>query len=170
MIWRPPSYHHVFLDNPWASSGRWPAHRIPDCSLELWNIHSVGACRQNMPTPGHLPDRAGRVRELTRPSRSKFKMVWHQFGTAQFSSHQFVWKVCSAQFRHGNQVPPFSSVQARFSASSLQLFGRSRETVRGVPSSRNPSPPVRGLSPGWRDGVLCWLCLLPRPRCGVVSE
>ena len=34
--------------------------------------------------------RAGRVRELTRSSLSKFKMVWHQFSTVQFPSHQFV--------------------------------------------------------------------------------
>ena len=42
--------------------------------------------------------RAGRVRELTRSSRSKFKMVWHQFSSVQFPSHQFVRKVRSVQF------------------------------------------------------------------------
>ena len=36
-----------------------------------------------------------------------------------------------------------------------------------VPSTRNPSPPARGLSPGCRDGVLCWLCLLACPGCVV---
>ena len=35
------------------------------------------------------PTRAGRVRELPRSSRSRFKMVWHQYST---------WKVRSIQF------------------------------------------------------------------------
>ena len=50
---------------------------------------------------GHLEimlnTKAGTVRELTRSSRSKFKMVWHQFSTVQFPSHQFVWKVRTVQ-------------------------------------------------------------------------
>ena len=50
--------------------------------------------------------RTGRVRELTRSSRSKFKMVWHQFSTNHYPNHQFVWEVRSVQFgtrgpRHG---------------------------------------------------------------------
>ena len=45
-----------------------------------------------------LPDRSGRVRELTRSSRLKFKMVWHQFSTVRCHSHQLVWKVRSFQF------------------------------------------------------------------------
>ena len=36
-----------------------------------------------------------------------------------------------------------------------------------VPSSGNPSPPARGLSPGWRDDALCSLCLPACPGCGV---
>ena len=87
-------------------------------------------------------DRAGRVRELPRSSRSRLKMVWHQFSIVQFPSHQFVWKARSVQVgaRGPNasvQSVQFSSVYelfqpwlgsalARFSSSSLQLFWRSR--------------------------------------------
>ena len=46
----------------------------------------------------NLAPRAGRVCELTRPSRSKFKMVWHQFSAVQFPSHRFVWKVSLVHF------------------------------------------------------------------------
>ena len=42
--------------------------------------------------------RAGRVHELSRSSRSKFKMVLHQFISVQFSSRQLAWKVRSVQF------------------------------------------------------------------------
>ena len=58
--------------------------------------------------------RAGRVRELTRFFRSKFKMVWHQFITVQFPSHQFDWKARSAQFGASgpSAAVQFSSVQA----------------------------------------------------------
>ena len=42
--------------------------------------------------------RAGRARELTRSSRSKFIMVWHQFSTVQLPSLQLAWKVRSVQF------------------------------------------------------------------------
>ena len=49
--------------------------------------------------------RAGIVRELTRPLRSKFKMAWLQFSTIQFPNHKLGWKVCSAQFgAHWGQV------------------------------------------------------------------
>ena len=76
---------------------------------------------------------AGRIRELSRPSRSKFKMIWHYFSTVRFPSYQFVRKLRSVQF--GAWAPSasiqFSSVQARFSPSSPQWFGRSRGTVLG---------------------------------------
>ena len=42
--------------------------------------------------------RAGRVRELTRSSRSKFKIVSYQFSTVQFPSLHFDWKARSVQF------------------------------------------------------------------------
>ena len=42
--------------------------------------------------------RAGRVHELSRSSRSKFKMVLHQFSSVQFPSRQLAWKVRSVQF------------------------------------------------------------------------
>ena len=69
-----------------------------------------------------LSTRAGRVRELKRSSRSKFKMVWYQFNTVQFPSHQFVWKVRTVQFRVWGRSASvqFSSVQARISPSRLQ--------------------------------------------------
>ena len=39
---------------------------------------------------------------------SQFKLVWHQFSETQFTSHQFVWKVRSVQFR---ALGPSASVQ-----------------------------------------------------------
>ena len=56
----------------------------------------------------------GRVRELTRSSRSKLEVVWHQFSTVQFSTHQFVYKNRSVQFGARGQVPPFSSFHEVF--------------------------------------------------------
>ena len=50
-----------------------------------------------------LGTRAGRVLELTRSSHSKLKVVWHQFSTVQFPSHQFVWKVQLVEFRAQGQ-------------------------------------------------------------------
>ena len=49
------------------------------------------------------PGRAGRVRELTKSSRSKFKIVWRQFNADQFLGHQLVWKVRSVQLGTGNK-------------------------------------------------------------------
>ena len=49
------------------------------------------------------PGRAGRVRELTKSSRSKFKIVWRQFNADQFIGHQLVWKVRSVQLGTGNK-------------------------------------------------------------------
>ena len=66
-----------------------------------------------------VQSRAGRVRELTRPSHSKFKMIWHQFGTVQFPSHQFVWKVRPVQC---GAREPSASVQFNSSSSFHELF------------------------------------------------
>ena len=118
--------------------------------------------------------KAGRVRELKRSSRSEFKMVSHQFNTVQFPSNQFVWKVRSVQL--GTRGPKcLRSVQfiqfrsqtlpalalidptrsVRFSLGSVHripnCLGAAEEQFY-VPSSGNPSPPARGLSPRWRDG------------------
>ena len=62
--------------------------------------------------------RAGRVRKLARSSRSKFKMVWHQFSTAQFPSHP----VCL--------VSSFSSVRAAGDLSLDDLELRVPTTLR----------------------------------------
>ena len=45
-----------------------------------------------------LDGRTGRFRELAMSSSSLFKMVWHQFRTVQFPSHQFDKIVRSVQF------------------------------------------------------------------------
>ena len=132
-----------------------------------------------------ISDRAGRGRELTRLSRSKFKMDGHHFSAAQLPSHQCVRKFVQFSSRRGSQVPSFSSVQftnssepgsdwpgwlglaqARFNLLSLQLFGRS--------SSRSPSVEITALRPGfvaWVEGWYdLWLSLLACLVCGVVSE
>ena len=49
----------------------------------------------------YMYSRAGTVHELSKSSRSKFKMVLHQFSSVQFLSHKFVQKV------------QFSSVRSR---------------------------------------------------------
>ena len=140
--------------------------------------------------------RTGRVRELTRSSRSKFKMIRYQFSAAQVSSFNIFWKVCNVQFSSGyeDQVPPFSSfslvhsvqltnpsgpdsdcpgwlgsAQARFSPSSLQLFGGSKGAVLG-PLQWKSQLAGLGLVSWVEECALCWLCLLTRLGCGVVSE
>ena len=55
--------------------------------------------------------RAGRVRELPRSSRPKFKLVWHQFSNVQFARHRFVWKVRSVQFGAPGPRPSLQFVQ-----------------------------------------------------------
>ena len=114
--------------------------------------------------------RAGRVRELMRSFRSKFKMVWQQFSTVQFPGHQFVRKVRSVQF--GTWGPSasvqFNSVQARFSPLSLQLFGRGRGTVLG-PLHQKYQPAGPGLV-AWVKGwctLLAMLAHLSGMCCGV---
>ena len=57
---------------------------------------------------------AGRVRELTTSSRSKFKMIWHQLSTVQFSSHQFVWKVHSVHLMGASNFKTFNKFSSRF--------------------------------------------------------
>ena len=63
-----------------------------------------------------MPSRAGRVRELARSSRSKFKLVWHQFSSLGPSlSGKFV----RFSSRHRRQVPPFNSFSSvQFTSSS----------------------------------------------------
>ena len=77
-------------------------------------------------------------------------MVWHQFSTVQFPSHQFVRKVPSVQF--GTWGPSasvqFSLVQARLSPLSLQLFGMGRGTVLG-PLQQKYQPAWAGRLGGW---------------------
>ena len=122
----------------------------------------------------HVWSRAGRVRELAR-SRSKFKLVWHQFSTVQLSIHHFVWKVHLFSSGHRGQVfSSFSSVQftncsgpdsdwpgwlgsvrARFSPSSLHLVGMSKGAALG-PLQRKSQP----AGPGF---VAClFVCLFIR--------
>ena len=50
-------------------------------------------------------------------------------------------------------------MDTRYNPSGLQLFGGAEEQL-WVPSSENPGPPARGLSPRWGDGALCWLYFL----------
>ena len=107
--------------------------------------------------------RTGRVRELTKSSRSKFKMVWHQVSTVQLPSNQIVWKVCSVQF--GAWEPSASAQFVQFISRTLPALARidlagsvrlrlcsvlrvpnclgGVEEQFWVPSSGNPSPPAR---------------------------
>ena len=48
-------------------------------------------------------------------------------------------------------------------------LGGTEEQILAL-SSGNPSQSARGLSPGWRDGAIRWLCFLACPGCGVLSE
>ena len=61
--------------------------------------------------------RAGRVGELTRSSRSEFKMIWHQFSTVQFPSHQLAWEVCLVHL----MGPPIFQRSVSSVSSSLSL-------------------------------------------------
>ena len=70
-------------------------------------------------TSTDIVTRAGRLRELVRSSRSKFKLVWRQFSTVQFPRHQFVWKVRSVQF---GALGPSASVQFVKFSSVHELF------------------------------------------------
>ena len=72
----------------------------------------------------HAWSRAGRVRELAR-SRSKFKLVWHQFSTVQLSIHHFVWKLHLFSSGHRGQVSPFSSFSSvQFSSRTVSALTR----------------------------------------------
>ena len=89
----------------------------PNRTTVLYNGADVdGVCgRLSWPTKfGIFLNRVGKVRELTRTSRSKFEMVWHRFSTVQFPSRQFVWKVRSVQF---GAREPSDSVQFAQSSS-----------------------------------------------------
>ena len=70
----------------------------------------------------HVISRTGRVRELTKYSPLKFKMVWHQFSKVQCPNYQFVWNVRSVQF--GARRPSASIQYVQFSSFSLfnELF------------------------------------------------
>ena len=80
-----------------------------------------------VPVPlGYAPDlitlivtRAGTVRELVRPSSSKFKRLRLQFSSVQFLPSNLLWKVRSVQFI---QVPLISKVQfVQFEVHSVQF-------------------------------------------------
>ena len=108
------------------------------------------------------------VRELTMSSRSKFKMVWHQFSTVQFPIHQFVGKVRSVQF--GTRRPStsvqfvhfrsFSSVHelfrpwlgltwlARFGSTSVQSIESLIAWEKQRSSSRSPPAEIPVRRPG----------------------
>ena len=91
--------------------------------------------------------RAGTVRELTRFSRSKFKMVWHQFSTVQFPSHQFVWEVRSVQFRACGR-----SASVQFSSGSVKSIEPPVVWEEQRNSSRPPPADIPAIRP-----VLCRL-------------
>ena len=78
--------------------------------------------------------RAGRVRELTSSSRSKFKMALHQFSSiVQFPSHQSDWKVRSVQFgaRWPSASVQFGSIHSvHFTNFSAGVRGQSRSRSR----------------------------------------
>ena len=52
--------------------------------------------------------RARRACELPMSSHSKFKLVWHQFSTVQFSGHQLSGNFIQFSLGRQGQVPPFS--------------------------------------------------------------
>ena len=84
-----------------------------------------------------VDNRAGGVLELTKSSRSKFKIVCNQFSTVQFLSHQFVFKVRSVQFGTGGtsasvQFLQFSSVSALPAVTRIDLAGSVRLSLGSV--------------------------------------
>ena len=80
-FWRRPIPYKAWAGPAWS---QFPSFRTSRVTL-----------RQ---TCARIPVRAGRGRKLTMSSCLKFKIAWHQFSTAQFPRHQFVWKVRSVQF------------------------------------------------------------------------
>ena len=96
-----------------------------------------------MPKPHDDHTRAGRVRELTKSSRSKFKIVWHQFSTVLVTglSGKFV------QFRLGHGDQRLRSVQ--FSSGSV----RSIEPLLVLGGERNSSRSPPAEIPARRPGV-----------------
>ena len=66
-------------------------------------------------------------------------MVWHQFSTVQFTSHQLVWKVHSVQFRAWG---PFSSGPIRSIEPSVVWEEQKK-------NSRSPTAEI----PAYRSGV-----------------
>ena len=124
-------------------------------------------------------------------SRSKFEMVWHQFSTAQFPSHQFALKVCSVQFRARGpsasvQFSSFSSFHeafrpwlglswlARFGSGLVQSIESPIVWEEQRSSSRSPPVEIPALRP-----VVCRLvggivhfadCLLVWGLCGVREQ
>ena len=63
---------------------------------------------------------AGRVRELTGSSLSKFKMVWYQLSTVPVPGHQ-LGKFVQFILGHGGQMPLFS-IQVQFIHLFHELF------------------------------------------------
>ena len=75
-------------------------------------------------------------------------MVWHQFCTVQFLSHQFAWKVHLVQF---GAWGPRASVQ--FSSGSVQSI----EPQIVCEEQRNSSRPPPAEIPVRRPGVFAWM-------------
>ena len=67
--------------------------------------------------------RAERVRETTRSSPSKFKMVWLQFCRVHCPGHQFVWKFLSKTVLTTVRVPRNSAVLLK-SLGKLSTWGK----------------------------------------------
>ena len=83
------------------------------CSGESTNV----SCK--ITTQPDQCTRAGTVRELLRPSSSKFKRLTLQFNSVQFPPSKLLWKVRSVQFK---QAPIISEVQfIQFEVHSVQF-------------------------------------------------
>ena len=131
--------------------------------------------------------RTGRVRELARSSRSKVKMIWHQFSTVQFPNHHFVWKVCSVRFvvRGPSASVQFSSFISFYEffrpwlgLTWLDRLGPIQSVESPIVWERQRSsswfPPVEILArrPGfaaWVEGWCTSLAVLACLVCGVLS-
>ena len=121
----------------------------------MWHIHFLCLC--------HCGDVL--IFSVGRGGHPKLHMLPYVCDTAAAQTFELLPKSCSLPKVLWNMpyffLPWSAGPALRGSHMNLRVF------TWYVP--HYPSPPAQGLSSGWRDGALCWMCLLACLGCGVLE-
>ena len=141
---------------------------MPRLACYLYLFHGEFLFRKKVPSKQEsLLSRQNQARQafFTRPNVSLLGSCWAEHERPN-AKGIYCWARCWAQRWMLDLLLRPSKVVRWWWRCRAWILGKLCHLEFSVPSSGNPSPPVWGLSPGWRDGALTLLaelaCLLVR--------